>query len=135
MTKIPRILFADDDIALCRVIEASMDCMPCRLTTVHTGDAALFEYNAAITAKDPFDLIVLDVMMPTASGLSVAEDIRALGDWTTSLVFFTADNSEMTVTRERMVKPIAVLRKPGGIVNLCEQVYELLNLKTPDVVT
>lgn len=123
---IPRILFADDDLGLCRVIEAGMDCQPCRLTIVHTGKDALFEYQAAITAKDPYDLIVLDVAMPTASGLSAAEDIRTLGDWETPIVFFTADNSDMTVARERMVKPVAVWRKPLGIVNLCEQVHDLL---------
>ena len=54
-----------------------------RVTVEHTGDAALERIR-----DEPFDLLILDVMLPGASGLDVARAARAAGS--VPIVFVTA---------------------------------------------
>ncbi|WP_147822122.1 response regulator [Salidesulfovibrio onnuriiensis] len=45
---------------------------------VETGEAALEAFREALEAKDPFDLIFMDIMLPGMDGLQALENIRAI---------------------------------------------------------
>jgi DNA-binding response OmpR family regulator len=68
----PRILLADDDVELCRMLQEYLQAEGFGVDTAHDGEAAL-----AKAESGNFDLIVLDVMMPRKSGFDVLRELRA----------------------------------------------------------
>jgi two-component system, OmpR family, response regulator len=76
-----RVLIAEDDVKLSRLLERGLTEAGMRVTLVRRGDDAL----AALRA-DPVDVAVLDVMLPGLDGFAVCEQLRAAGVWTPVLM-------------------------------------------------
>ena len=72
-TAFPRILIVDDEPANLRILERYLDETRYRVTTAASGSEAL----SIIEARGPFDLYVLDVMMPGMRGTELTDAIRA----------------------------------------------------------
>jgi DNA-binding response OmpR family regulator len=68
------VLVADDEPHIGRIIQLKLERGPYRVTLVPDGAAAL----AVIRGDEPLDLVLLDIMMPYASGLDVLHAIRSL---------------------------------------------------------
>ena len=66
-----RILVADDDPAILKVLETVLSGDGYQVTCVPDGAEAM-----AVARRDTFDLILLDVQMPHLDGLSVARQLR-----------------------------------------------------------
>lgn len=79
------ILIVEDEIPISELLEAALNQSGYRCTCVHDGIEA-----ANIIEKQPFDLILLDIMLPGADGFELMEYIRPLG---TPVIFITAKNS------------------------------------------
>lgn len=74
MTDAPvRLLYIDDDPALCRLVQKDLARHGYETTCVHSGDAGL-----AALAEADFDVIVLDHYMPERDGMDVLPDIRGI---------------------------------------------------------
>lgn len=74
-TSIERIvLVADDEPYIGRIIRMKLEEGPYRVEIVHDGRAAL----ERLSTDEHFDLVLLDIMMPHASGLEVLEAVRGL---------------------------------------------------------
>jgi two-component system copper resistance phosphate regulon response regulator CusR len=69
-----RILIAEDDERLAEVVARGLRKQSFAVDVVHDGKRALIE--AAVT---PYDALLLDVMLPHASGFDVARQLRARG--------------------------------------------------------
>ena len=67
----PKILIIDDDVELVTLLVDYLTLEGFATTPSHSGPAGL-----AALAKDTFDLIILDVMMPGMSGTEVLAKIR-----------------------------------------------------------
>ncbi|UFS69519.1 response regulator [Geomonas sp. RF6] len=70
-------LIVDDEI-FCREFVATLlkDIAECR--QAGSGKEAVAKYTEALESGSPYDLIILDIMMPDMSGHDVAKEIRAL---------------------------------------------------------
>ncbi len=68
----PEILLVDDDVALTQLVGKYLRENGFDVTTVHDGTEA-----ANAIRNDPPDLVVLDVMLPGADGLSVCREVRS----------------------------------------------------------
>lgn len=66
-----RLLLADDDTELCEMLSEYLVGEGFDVDTVHDGEAALEK-----ALSEPYDLVVLDVMMPGLSGFDVLREIR-----------------------------------------------------------
>ena len=82
----PRILVADDDEAIASSVRRALAYEGYDVTVVHDGAAAL---TASRTM--PFDLAVLDVMMPEVDGVEVCRRIRDADD--TPVLMLTAKDA------------------------------------------
>ena len=71
MKNSPNLLLIDDDIELCTLLGEYLTAEGFHYTAVHDGQAAL-----DTTAKQHFDLIILDVMLPQRSGFDVLKTLR-----------------------------------------------------------
>jgi len=88
-----RILVVDDDKNLCCTIKRGLEENAFAVDCVHNGDDGL--YYASST---PYDLIILDVMMPLKSGFEVCRELRLKKDDTPVLMLTAKDEIEDRVT-------------------------------------
>lgn len=67
----PRLLLVDDDTELCQMLAEYLGAEDFSIATAHDGDE-----GARLALAEPFDAIVLDVMMPRLNGLDALRRIR-----------------------------------------------------------
>lgn len=79
-----RILFVEDDINLGFVIRDTLENVPFRVTHCANGPAGWATFQA-----QPFDLCLLDVMLPLTDGFTLARQIRAV-DTQIPILFLSA---------------------------------------------
>ncbi len=79
-----RILVVDDEAALLDQLKRTLEGQRYSAETAADGEAALDKLFAA-----PFDLVILDIMLPKRDGLSVLREIRRAG-MTTPVLMLTA---------------------------------------------
>jgi len=96
----PKLLLAEDSIAVRVVTSAMLEAMGCEVEAVEHGEEALNRASAKI-----FDLIVLDIEMPVMDGITAARSIRNLGGAPgrtplMALSAFLADASQSVAWRE-----------------------------------
>ncbi len=69
-----RVLVADDEPHIGRIIQMKLEQGPYEVTLVSDGRAALDE----LMGPEPIDVVLLDIMMPHATGLEVLAEARRL---------------------------------------------------------
>ncbi len=122
---IVRILSVDDDVDICRDIEASMSDTGVEVQSVHSGEAAIEKVKEAGMEGKQFDMILLDWKMPGMDGIETAKHIRdAIGDQVPILVLTAYDWTDVEETaREAGID--GFLAKPFFITNF-QQTVEML---------
>ena len=88
-----RILVADDEIEITKVLRTILEHQKYSVDTVHTGEDAL---TYALSGK--YDGIILDIMMPQMTGLEVLQKIRAEKCSTPVMLLTARDDLESRVT-------------------------------------
>ena len=66
------LLLIEDDIELCRLMEAYFAAQDVRVTSVHDGPGGL-----SLALTEDYDLVLLDVMLPGFDGFSLLQQLRA----------------------------------------------------------
>lgn len=82
-----KLLLIEDDIELCRLMEAYFAAQDVGVTSVHDGPGGL---ALALTAD--FDLVLLDVMLPGFDGFSLLQQLRAASN--IPVIMLTARTSQ-----------------------------------------
>ncbi|NUR86755.1 MAG: response regulator transcription factor [Nonomuraea sp.] len=75
MSEPARLLVVDDEPALREALQSSLEFEGYRVGTANDGQAALEEL-----AAEPYDAVLLDVMMPRLDGLTACRRLRAQGN-------------------------------------------------------
>lgn len=119
-----KILVADDEASIRRILEARLSMIGYEITTAADGEEAIAAFN-----KYNPDLIVLDVMMPKIDGYGVTREIRRTSDVPIIILTALGDVSERITGLELgaddyVIKPFspkelearvkAVLRRTGA---------------------
>ena len=121
----PVVLVVDDNQQNLELLQAYLEDMDCRAVPAHDGPEAL-----EIVAKDPPDLILLDVMMPRMSGFEVCRRIK--NDPRTSdipVIMVTALNEFGDIERGIDSGTDDFLSKPVNKLELLTRVKTMLKLK------
>ncbi|CAA2099341.1 response regulator [Variovorax paradoxus] len=84
------ILIVDDDREIRELLGAYLEKNGLRVATAPTGR----HMRAALDASGPFDLIVLDLMLPGEDGLALCRDLRSGRHKATPIVMLTARSEE-----------------------------------------
>jgi len=111
-----RVLVVEDDGELRAMIGARLRRQGFAVFEVGSGDDALTLLAGMVERhwpSDDVDLIVMDVRMPGASGLEVAQILR-VADWATPVLLMTA-YPDAEVLDEAARLGVAVLGKPFGL--------------------
>jgi two-component system OmpR family response regulator len=81
-----RVLLAEDDVRLAALLEQSLTEAGWQVEVVHDGRSA---YGRALPDGLPYDVLLLDWMLPELDGVTVCKRLRALGV-TTPVLMLTA---------------------------------------------
>ena len=90
-------LIVDDEV-FCREFVSTLLRSTAECHQASNGTEALEKYNSALASKEPYDLIILDIMMPGMNGHDAAKAIRTIEktqktDKKVSIVMLSALNS------------------------------------------
>ncbi len=88
-----KILIADDDRSILTLLSYHFRQNDFEVTTVDDGKKAFEKAR-----KNPFDLILLDLMMPEYSGIEVTQMLRKVGNFTPILILTAREDDEMKLT-------------------------------------
>jgi DNA-binding response OmpR family regulator len=90
----PRLLVVEDERHIAVGLRYNLEAEGYRVTVTESGEEAL---ECCRHAAEPFDLIVLDLMLPGISGFEVAEVLRAAQDYTPVLILTARGRPEDVV--------------------------------------
>lgn len=120
MTTTPaRILVVDDEESILQFVSYNLRKEGYEVTVAADGDTAL-----ALAAENPFDLIVLDIMLPGTDGYEVCRRLRAMSD--TPVLFLSARDTELDKVVGLELGGDDYLAKPFGVRELVARVKALL---------
>jgi DNA-binding response OmpR family regulator len=115
-----KILVAEDDANIRRGLVATLESEGYAVTAVSDGTQAL-----RVFAQDKFDLVLLDVMMPKASGYDVCRELRARHE-RVPILFLTAKGEEIDKVVGLKLGADDYVTKPFGVHELLARVEALL---------
>lgn len=118
-TKI-KLLLAEDEPALALIIKESLETRNFEVWHCKDGEEAVTTF-----AKQKFDVLVLDVMMPKKDGFSVAKDIRKL-EKKIPIIFLTAKSQTQDVVEGFTAGGNDYLKKPFSMEELIIRIHSLL---------
>ena len=84
MTASPRILIVEDEQHLADVLKFNLDAEGFTADVVETGERALEKLLGPV--REPYDLVVLDVMLPGMDGFAVVSELRAASQFVPVLI-------------------------------------------------
>ncbi|HXG58237.1 MAG TPA: response regulator transcription factor [Thermoanaerobaculia bacterium] len=104
----PQILVVEDETKVARALEEGLEAEGYRVRVAHSGEEGFF-----LAASQPFDLLILDRMLPGRDGLEILGALRRQGLLTPVLVLTARDRVEDRVAGldagadDYLVKPFA----------------------------
>jgi len=113
---VKRVLVVEDEVEIGRLVELHLKDLGCEVELVGDGDEALKRALA-----EPFDLVVLDLMLPGLDGLEVCRRLRAAERYT-PILMLTARSSELDRVVGLEVGADDYLTKPFSIRELVARV-------------
>lgn len=125
MTEHPvRILVVDDEISISEFVSYNLKKEGYEVMTALDGDTAL-----QLVEDNPFDLIVLDVMLPGMNGYEVCKRIRSVSS--VPVLFLSARDTELDKVVGLEIGGDDYLSKPFGVRELSARVKALLRRSGP----
>lgn len=121
MAKKINMLLAEDEPALGQIIKESLETRDFNVSLVTDGVKALEIYKSK-----PFDVLVLDVMMPKKDGFTLAQEIRQEDD-TIPIIFLTAKSQTQDVVEGFSKGGNDYLKKPFSMEELIVRIHNLLH--------
>ncbi len=119
-----RILFVDDDKKLCDTVKRGLEENAYAVDCVHDGEDGLYYGETA-----PYDLIILDVMMPKKDGFQVCRALR-LKKVAAPILMLTARDTVEDRVRGLDTGADDYLVKPFAFAELLARIRALLRRKT-----
>lgn len=121
-TALPKILIADDDLEIQKMVEAALKSIGASLLFATTGDEALEMFLVEKPA-----LLILDVMMPGLSGWEVAKYIRDRQEFNgVRILMLTAIGEQVNAATSPLVGADDFMDKPFTFEALATRVRNLL---------
>jgi two-component system OmpR family response regulator len=124
VTAEPHILIVDDDAEICALVRQFLEPHNFRVTAAFDGPSM-----RAVRAKEPADLVILDLMLPGDDGLTLCRELRANSH--IPIIFLTAVNSEADRVAGLELGADDYLSKPFSTRELLARVRAVLRRASP----
>lgn len=120
-----RVLVVEDEAPLSEIVRAGLAAEGFAVDVVHTGVDGLWA-----ATENPYDVIVLDIMLPGLSGYEVCRQLRQRGVWTPVLML-TAKDGEYDQADALDLGADDYLTKPFSFVVLTARLRALVRRGAP----
>jgi DNA-binding response OmpR family regulator len=123
----PRILVIEDDPDICELLRLNLSDLNYLVDTREEGEAG---YQTA--AENPYDLIVLDLMLPGLNGLEICRRLRAMENYTPILMLTSLDSETDRVVGLEMgaddylIKPFSIRELQARVKALLRRMEQLV---------
>ena len=118
-------MLVDDEPHVLEVLRVTLEDLGFKLLEAQDGPGAI-----ALVEKEKPDLVVLDVMLPSMSGLEVCRTIKEAGG-NTPVILLTARSGEDDAKAGMEAGADRYLTKPFSPLTLMTEVVKLLNIELP----
>jgi DNA-binding response OmpR family regulator len=115
-----RILVVEDDVDIANLVEMHLKDLGAEVTLAHDGNVAL-----DLATKRPFDLIILDLMLPGIDGLEICRRLRSRTNYT-PILMLTARSADVDRIVGLELGADDYLTKPFNVRELIARVKALL---------
>ena len=122
-----RILVVDDEQDLCEILRLNLEIEGYEVLTAHSAEEAGHIIGSDGEEGRPFDLLLLDVMMPGMSGFELAERLERR----MPVIFLTARDAEEDVLRGFHLGADDYIAKPFSVRQLLARVRAVLGRTMP----
>jgi DNA-binding response OmpR family regulator len=123
-----RILIVEDELHLAEGLRFNLEAEGYQVVVVESGEAALERLEPVRFAESPFDLMILDVMLPGKSGFEVIAELRHAGQYLPTLML-TARGRPEDVLKGFEAGADDYLPKPFELAILIARIRGLLRRK------
>lgn len=127
-----RVLIVDDEPDILLMLRVNLETEGYETAMAADGETALFRIGAALADGAPFDLMLLDVMMPVMDGWGVLDNLHRF-EQPPRVVIVSAKSSDADVTRALDSGAVDYLAKPFSPSVLTRVVAEVIALSDADV--
>ncbi len=124
-----QLLVVDDEPFLRDAVAASLRFLGFDVTTAQTGAGAL-----SLARDRPFDLVVLDVMLPDTDGFDVVRRLRSEGCWV-PVIFLTARDTQADKVNGLTLGGDDYMTKPFGLEELAARIRTVIRRARPETGT
>ena len=76
-----KVLLVEDDEKIARAVKRGLEAESFTVDVTGDGDDGLW-----LATERPYDVVILDIMLPGRNGFRVCTDLRASGNWTPVLM-------------------------------------------------
>lgn len=114
------VLLAEDEVALATIVKESLETRNFQVTLSHNGREAWELYQ-----REPFDVLLLDVMMPEKDGFTLVQEIRQLNK-NIPIMLLTSKSQTADVVQGFKTGANDYLKKPFSIEELIVRIEALL---------
>ncbi len=121
-----RVLVVEDEVSLAEVVRRGLISDGFVVDVVHNGEDGLWA-----ASESPYDVIVLDIMLPKLNGYKVLEQLRGRGVWTPVLML-TAKDGEYDQADAFDLGADDYLTKPFSFVVLIARLRALIRRGAPE---
>jgi DNA-binding response OmpR family regulator len=128
----PRILLADDDKDFLKALGLILKNSGFEVTSVTSGDHAILAHEVSLVARKPFDILVLDLRMPGASGWEVLRHVREHtpdGDEPPRVLLMTGFTVALDLNRVKTAGADGILIKPFVLTALVKEIRRILSIR------
>lgn len=119
------ILIIEDDPAILRGLQEGLSEEKMKIVAVSDG-----EKGFKTARRGEFDLIILDLMLPSKSGIEICRDLRNNGDHT-PIMMLTSKSHEADKVLGLEIGADDYMTKPFGMRELIARIHALLRRKRP----
>ena len=123
------LLVVDDEPFLCDAVAASLRFLGFGVSTADTGSDAL-----RLVREQPFDLVVLDVMLPDTDGFEIVRRLRREGCHV-PVIFLTAKDTQADKVTGLTLGGDDYMTKPFGLEELAARIRTVLRRTRPAAAT
>lgn len=114
-----RLLVVEDEVKLAAYLKRGLEADGHAVDVAHDGEEGLW-----FARNQPYDVIVLDIMLPRRNGYQVCSDLRSEGNWT-PILMLTAKDGEYDVAEALDTGADDYLTKPFSFVVLAARIRAL----------
>ena len=129
-----KVLIIEDDRDIAQLVQLHLQDMECEVNLAHVGSTGL-----ELALSKPYDLIILDLMLPGIDGLEICRQLRSKPTYT-PILMLTAKSSELDRVLglevggdDYLTKPFSIRELVARVKALFRRVEALGSKRAPDV--